>query len=65
SRAYIRHLIRCEETFGIRLTTYHNLHFLLNLMKQVRGAIMEDRLADFREEFFEQYGFNRPDAKNF
>ncbi|HHQ0104119.1 TPA: hypothetical protein ACSK3T_003144, partial [Listeria monocytogenes] len=31
----------------------------------VRGAIMEDRLADFREEFFEQYGFNRPDAKNF
>lgn len=65
SRAYIRHLIRCEETFGIRLTTYHNLHFLLNLMKQVRSAIMEDRLADFREEFFEQYGFNRPDAKNF
>ncbi|OIK14298.1 tRNA guanosine(34) transglycosylase Tgt [Bacillus sp. MUM 13] len=65
SRAYIRHLIRCEETFGIRLTTYHNLHFLLNLMEQVRQAIREDRLGDFREEFFERYGFNKPNAKNF
>lgn len=65
SRAYIRHLIKCDETFGIRLTTYHNLHFLIQLMQQVRQAIKEDRLGDFREEFFEQYGFNRPDAKNF
>ncbi|RFU71606.1 tRNA guanosine(34) transglycosylase Tgt [Peribacillus saganii] len=65
SRAYIRHLIRAEETLGIRLTTYHNLHFLVNLMEQVRQAIREDRLGDFREEFFEQYGFNKPDAKNF
>jgi queuine tRNA-ribosyltransferase len=65
SRAYIRHLIRCDETFGIRLTTYHNLYFLLKLMEQVRQAIMEDRLGDFREEFFERYGFNKPDAKNF
>lgn len=65
SRAYIRHLIRAGETFGIRLTTYHNLHFLLRLMEQVRQAIREDRLGDFREEFFERYGFNKPDAKNF
>lgn len=65
SRAYIRHLVKCNETFGIRLTTYHNLHFLLNLMKQVRTAIKEDRLGDFKEEFFEQYGFNEDNAKNF
>ena len=65
SRAYIRHLIRCDETFGIRLTSYHNLYFLLKLMEQVRQAIMEDRLGDFREEFFEKYGFNKPNAKNF
>ncbi|WP_018661033.1 tRNA guanosine(34) transglycosylase Tgt [Heyndrickxia acidiproducens] len=65
SRAYIRHLIKCDETFGIRLTTYHNLYFLLELMENVRQAIREDRLGDFREEFFEQYGFNRPNAKNF
>ncbi|MET4561840.1 tRNA guanosine(34) transglycosylase Tgt [Lysinibacillus parviboronicapiens] len=65
SRAYVRHLIRTEETFGIRLTSYHNLHFLLKLMEQVREAIREDRLGDFREEFFEKYGFNEPNAKNF
>ncbi|WP_186576296.1 tRNA guanosine(34) transglycosylase Tgt [Aquibacillus kalidii] len=65
SRAYIRHLVKCNETFGFRLTTYHNLYFLLKLMGQVREAIKEDRLGDFREEFFEQYGFNKPNAKNF
>lgn len=56
SRAYIRHLIKADETFGIRLTTYHNLHFLLELMKQVRQAILDDRLLDFRDEFFARYG---------
>nr|WP_246628196.1 tRNA guanosine(34) transglycosylase Tgt [Paenibacillus oenotherae] len=56
SRAYIRHLIKADETFGIRLTTYHNLHFLLQLMRDVRQAIMEDRLLDFREAFFTKYG---------
>ena len=65
SRAYLRHLIKAEETFGLRLASYHNLHFLMNLMKQVRQAIREDRLGDFREEFFEQYGYNKPNAKNF
>ncbi len=52
-RAYIRHLIKAEETFGIRLTTIHNLHFLLKLMEDIRQAIREDRLLDFKEEFFE------------
>lgn len=65
SRAYIRHLIKADETFGLRLTTYHNLYFLVKLMEQVREAIKADRLGDFREEFFEQYGFNKPNAKNF
>lgn len=55
SRAYLRHLIKTDETFGLRLTTYHNLYFLLNLMKQVRKAIEEDRLLDFRKQFMEQY----------
>ncbi|WJY28199.1 MULTISPECIES: tRNA guanosine(34) transglycosylase Tgt [Sporosarcina] len=65
SRAYIRHLIRANETFGLRLASYHNLYFLLHLMEEVREAIRQDRLGDFREEFFEQYGFNKPNAKNF
>lgn len=39
SRAYIRHLLKAKESFGIHLTSYHNLYFLLDLMKQVREAI--------------------------
>ncbi|WP_411953538.1 tRNA guanosine(34) transglycosylase Tgt [Alkalibacillus sp. S2W] len=65
TRAYIRHLIKANETLGIRLTTYHNLYFLVKLMDEVRNAIREDRLGDFRDAFFEQYGFNEPNAKNF
>ncbi|MEK3882711.1 tRNA guanosine(34) transglycosylase Tgt [Paenibacillus sp. PL2-23] len=61
SRAYIRHLLKADETFGIRLTTYHNLHFLLQLMRDVRQAIREDRLLDFRDAFFESYGLNNSD----
>lgn len=61
SRAYIRHLMKADETFGMRLTTYHNLHFLLQLMRDVRQAITEDRLLDFRDEFFDSYGLRDND----
>ncbi|OEF96347.1 tRNA guanosine(34) transglycosylase Tgt [Desulfuribacillus alkaliarsenatis] len=52
TRAYIRHLIKCNEIFGMRLTTYHNLYYLINMMKQVRQAILEDRLGDFQKHFY-------------
>ena len=39
SRAYIRHLIKAEEVLGIRLTTIHNVSFIIGLMKQLRKAI--------------------------
>jgi queuine tRNA-ribosyltransferase len=55
SRAYIRHLFKAEEIFGLRLTTIHNLHFLLDFMKKMRRAIMEDRFAAFRNQFLAQY----------
>jgi len=58
SRAYIRHLIKADESFGIRLTTYHNLHFLLQLMRDVRQAIADDCLLDFRDAFFSKYGLD-------
>lgn len=61
SRAYLRHLLKCDETFGIRLTSYHNLYFLVQLMQRVRQAIMDDRLLDFKEEFFNQYGLDKND----
>jgi queuine tRNA-ribosyltransferase len=57
TRAYIRHLIKANEVLGIRLTAWHNLRFLINLMKNVRQAIMDDRLGDFRNEFFSAFGY--------
>jgi len=59
TRAYIRHLLKSREVLGIRLTTWHNLRFLINLMKKVRQAIMEDRLLDFRDEFFSKFGYKK------
>ncbi len=60
TRAYLRHLMKAEETFGQRLVSYHNVYFLLNLMENVRHAIKEDRLLDYKEQFFEKYGLNDP-----
>lgn len=57
SRAYIRHLLKAGEVLGIRLTTWHNLKFLLDLMKKVRQAIIDDRLGDFRINFFKAFGY--------
>lgn len=65
TRAYLRHLFKADEIFGMRLASYHNLYFLLNLMKRVREAIMNDQLLELREEVFESYGYNLPNAKNF
>ena len=59
SRAYIRHLIKAGEMFGLRLASWHNIHFLLNLMEEVRLAIAKDRLLDFKTEFFEKFGYGK------
>jgi len=56
TRAYIRHLINTNEILGIRLTTIHNLYFLINLMKQIQAAIEGDYLLDLRDEFYINYG---------
>ena len=58
TKAYIRHLLKANETFGARLVSYHNLYFLIHLMKQVQDAIKADRLLDFRAEFMEKYNTN-------
>lgn len=59
TKAYIRHLLKADEMYGLRLVTLHNLHYLLNLMEDIRNAIMNDRFLDFREEFYEKLGGNR------
>jgi queuine tRNA-ribosyltransferase len=45
SRAYLRHLDRCHEILGVRLATLHNVHFYLNLMREIRAAIAQGRFA--------------------
>ncbi|BDR58844.1 tRNA guanosine(34) transglycosylase Tgt [Xylocopilactobacillus apicola] len=65
TKAYIRSLFANHEILGIRLVSYHNLYFLTHLMRQVRQAILDENLLEFREDFFEKYGFNQKNAKNF
>lgn len=55
TRAYIRHLVRAGEIFGLRLLSLHNLWFLQEFMRRMRQAILEDRFGAFREEFFAHY----------
>ena len=55
SRAYLRHLIRCEEILGLRLASIHNLHFLIELMRQSREAILADRFEEFYRAFLANY----------
>ena len=50
SRSYIRHLFLNRELLSYRLNTFHNIHFYIQLMKQIRRAIQEDRWCEFRDE---------------
>ncbi|MDI6781477.1 MAG: tRNA guanosine(34) transglycosylase Tgt [bacterium] len=55
SRAYIRHLIHANEILGVRLTTWHNLAFMMNLMKQIRESIQQERFMEFKKEFLARW----------
>lgn len=57
SRAYIRHLIKADEILGLRLMTIHNLRYLQTLMREIREAIKEDRLPEYRQTCFSDYGY--------
>lgn len=59
SRAYIRHLFKAGEILAAQLASYHNLYFLIHLMEQVREAILEDRIVEFRKNFFDKYGYSQ------
>ena len=59
TRAYIRHLVKCNEILGVRLLSIHNLYFLTKLMERVRMEIEKDNLAQFRDEFYKKYGYTK------
>ena len=56
TRAYLRHLYVCDETFGKRLLSIHNLRFLIKLMEEARTAIKEDRFLSFKQDVLRRYG---------
>ena len=62
TRSYIRHLIKAGEILGMRLLSIHNIHFLLQLMADIRQAIREDRFLEFKEAFYASYGLNESES---
>ena len=59
TKAYIKHLINANETFGARLLSIHNIAFLHNLMAEIRYHIANDTLEMFRDQFIlDYYGEN-------
>lgn len=55
SRAYLRHLFNTDEILGLRLVSLHNVNFYLNLMRNIREAILQDRYIEFKKYFLGRY----------
>ena len=55
SRAYLRHLIMAKEILGLRLTSLHNLHFLVNLVRRMRDSILTGSFSTFKTDFLAGY----------
>jgi queuine tRNA-ribosyltransferase len=56
SKAYLRHLFKSDEILSSMLMTTHNLHFLVDVMKNIRKSIEEDRFLEYKKEFYDAYG---------
>ncbi|MEA5017919.1 MAG: tRNA guanosine(34) transglycosylase Tgt [Erysipelotrichaceae bacterium] len=65
SRAYLRHLIRCNEGLGMRLLSIHNLRFLIKLMEDIRKAILNDEFKAFKDDYFARFNLNSVDSRGF
>ncbi len=55
SRGYMRHLFKAREILGPMLASRHNLHFLQNLIMEIRISITQGRFADYKKSFLERY----------
>lgn len=55
SKAYLRHLFNTDELLGLRLVSLHNVFFYLELMRNIRKAILENRFKDFKSGFLKDY----------
>lgn len=59
TRAYIHHLMKCEEGLGCRLCSIHNIRFLIRVMEGARLAIQQDRFLQYKEETLKTFGNER------
>lgn len=57
TKAYLRHLVKAGEILAAILLSIHNLRFLINLMEDMRNAILDDRLLSFADDFKKKYGY--------
>jgi len=55
TKSYLRHLFNAGEILGLRLVSYHNIYFFLDLTARIRSAIREGRFTAFRKDFEEEY----------
>ncbi len=55
SRAYLRHLFAAGELTAAILATHHNVHFYLDIMRQIREAIEFGNLANFSSDMHARY----------
>ena len=55
SKAYLRHLVRCQEATAATLLSIHNIQFLVEFSQKCRQAILEDRFGDFYNEHYENF----------
>lgn len=59
SRAYLRHLFKCDEILGKRLMSIHNLRFLIRIVEGARQAIEEKRFEAYRHQVLQDYGSDK------
>jgi queuine tRNA-ribosyltransferase len=52
SRAYLRHLFMANELLAYRLNSIHNIYYYTHLMEDIRNAIRDNRLEEFKETFY-------------
>lgn len=64
SRAYLNHLFAGNEILGSILTSIHNVHFYLDLMRRIRESIEKKRFSAFRDEFLALFNRKEKTKKN-
>ena len=54
TRAYLRHLFKTREILGYRLSSIHNLHYIINFVAKLRNSIKEGTVEKFKNNFYKR-----------